>query len=486
MGRDRPAYRPERDLPAFPPFLHDRNALEALGSQEVLLASTWEFFVTLAARRPLLLAIDDLHWADPGSLDLLRFAARQVREHAILLAATYREDELTRRHSLYQLPPVLARETQALCLDLTWLDANAVDAIVAARHALEPAERERLAACLTERSGGNPFFVEELLHALETDRLLRHDGDRWILGDLRLAPVPRLIRQVIERRVEQLNDDARTVLAAAAVIGQHVPLDLWTQVADAGDVALDRAIEGALEAHLLKEDAAARRLRFTHALLREALYESVIPTRRRIWHSRVAETLERSSRPDPDAVAHHYAQAGDRRAVDWLIRAGERAERAYAWRTGAALELADRGSRAGEAGWLVFRVGRLMTLADHAQALACLEDAGRVAEETGDAVLAAYAMRDRGFHRCVTGDFRRGLAERLSQRPSRGRYLFGLTAREVDVLRLVAQGLTDVEVAERLFVSPRTVSTHLTSIYGKLGVSSRAAATRIAVERGIV
>lgn len=140
-------YSPTDDLPAFPSFLHGGAALAAVGSQEALFAQTWDFFATVAARRPLVLVLEDVHWADRKTLGLLRFLARQLPRHQVLLVATYRSDELTRRHPLYQLIPLLVRESQAARLDVRPLD-----------QAAQRADRERVSTAAGRRrpAGGLP------------------------------------------------------------------------------------------------------------------------------------------------------------------------------------------------------------------------------------------------------------------------------------------------------------------------------------------
>ena len=119
------------------------------------------------------------------------------------------------------------------------------------------------------------------------------------------------------------------------MIGQEVPLALWAEVADLDDEALLTIVERAVDAHLLEADPDGRRVRFVHALTREALYAGILPPRRRLWHRRVGEALVAGTRPDPDAVAYHFQAAGDPRAGEWLLAAGDRAQRAYAWLTAA-------------------------------------------------------------------------------------------------------------------------------------------------------
>ena len=166
-----------------------------------------------------------------------------------------------------------------------------------------------------------------------------------------------------------------------------------------------------------KPATTAPKVEFAHALVREVLYEGILPPRRRVWHRRVAEVdCGHCPRPDPDAVAYHFTQAGDPRAIDWLVRAGDRAFRAYAWLTArdrflAAVALLEGdAARAGERGWLLYRIGRLLRLGDPAQGVAYLAEAERVAQAVGDPLLAAYALADRGLLLCIAAEIEQGLA----------------------------------------------------------------------------
>ncbi|HET9014257.1 MAG TPA: ATP-binding protein, partial [Thermomicrobiaceae bacterium] len=162
-------YTPTSDLPPFPAFLHDGEALAAVGSQEALFAQTWDFFAAVATIRPVVLVLEDLHWVDQESLALLRFVARQVARHRVLLLATYRSDELTRRHSLYQQIPLLVREAGAARLDVRPLDEVATRGLITGRYDLPGSDVERLEAYLAEHAEGNPLYAGELLRTLEDD-----------------------------------------------------------------------------------------------------------------------------------------------------------------------------------------------------------------------------------------------------------------------------------------------------------------------------
>ncbi|HEX6737775.1 MAG TPA: AAA family ATPase, partial [Vicinamibacteria bacterium] len=383
-----------------------------------LFARARDALAALAGRQPLVLLLDDLHWADPASLDLLRVLARQVPAHPLLLVAAYRVDEITPRHLLFQLLPALVREAAAVRLDLRPLEQQDVRALVAARYPLPPADAARLVAYLLGHAEGNPFYTGELLRTLEEERLLRPgEPAGWALGDLARVRVPPLLRQVIAGRLARLGGAAERLLAVAAVLGQEVPLDLWLAVAGADEEALGDLLERAGEAHVLEEAPDGTAVRFAHALLREALYEGALPLRRRVWHRRAAEALLAAPAPDPDAVAYHLRQAGDPRAAEWLIRAGGRARRAHAWLTAAERYQAALALLGGGEAHARLRAELLIHLAgmghytDRPQALAHLDEAARLAAAAGDPALAACAAFERGLLRCLVGERRRGLAE---------------------------------------------------------------------------
>jgi DNA-binding CsgD family transcriptional regulator len=267
------------------------------------------------------------------------------------------------------------------------------------------------------RAEGNPFFAGELLRTLEEKQALLLRATGWALGDLGEVGVPPLLRQVIDARVDRLGEPPRTLLPVAAVIGPLVPLAVWQVVAETDEATLLAVVEGAEVAGLVVETPDGAQVRFAHALIREALYEGVIPARRRVWHRRIAEALLGQPDPDPNAVAYHLRAAGDARASEWLVRAGERARRAYAWFTAAerfeaALALLEEHSTAGsERGWLLYRLAVVRRYSDPHRSLACFDEARQLAERGGEQSLAAYALFEHGMVRCFTGEIEHGMRE---------------------------------------------------------------------------
>jgi DNA-binding CsgD family transcriptional regulator/tetratricopeptide (TPR) repeat protein len=389
----------------------------ALTGQDAILRRVRDYLAALAALQPVVLLLDDLHWADPASLDLLRVIGRGLADLPLLLLATYRAEEVGREHPLAALLPLLVREAHVVRLELRPLDAAAMGTLVAARYALADADRDRLVQYLVGRTEGNALFLSELLRTLEAEDVLHATGERWSLGNLAGVPVPTLLRQVIEGRLRRMAPETERLLAVAAVIGQEVPVSLWAAVAGTDEEGVLEAVEAAAGVRLVVDTPDGTGMRFAHALIREALYAGLPRAQRRGWHRRTGEALLETPQPDPDAVAHHFGRAGDPRAFAWLVRAGLRAWRAAAWLTAAsrfaaAAALPDEdGTHTRMRGWLHFCRGRLLIFADNAQALHALEAAEPLAVAVGDAALAAYIRIHRGQLHNFGGELRRGMAE---------------------------------------------------------------------------
>jgi DNA-binding CsgD family transcriptional regulator/tetratricopeptide (TPR) repeat protein len=394
------------------------------GNQGMLFSAVRDCLASIATGQPLVVVLEDLHWADSSSIDLFRQLGRQSMALPVLLIGTYRTEEVTRQHRLYATLPVLVREAQATRIDLRPLNDDMVRLLVKSRYPMPTADRSRLVNYLQARAEGNPFFLNELLRALEADGVLSrsasdadHQKDGWRLGTLGGTTVPELVRQVLDRRLDRVAERDRQLLALAAVIGQEVPLLLWSEAGRIGQEALLELVDRAVAAHVLETPRDGATVRFVHALVREALYEGVLPPRRRLWHGRVAEVLLAQQTPDPDTVAYHFRQAGDQRAGEWLVRAGERAQSAYAWLTAAELyeaalaQLEGNDAVAGERARLLLVLAQLRRYTAPEWGIAHLPEAERLARRAGDWALAAAAQFDRGHLRCMARDFEAGLTE---------------------------------------------------------------------------
>lgn len=459
-----PPYGPWRDPlatlartqpgPALPgALLGDPDGATIVG-QGAIFARMREALAARAVARPLALLLDDLHWADPASLDLLRFLARSIALLPILLLATFRTDDLPPHHPLAALLPAIVRESRAAQLDLRPLAEAEVCALLRARYALPPSDEGRLAAYLAGRAEGNPLYCGELLRSLEEAQILARLGESWRLGDLAGARLPFLLGQIIAGRVGRLGEAANAVLAAAATIGDEVPLALWLAAIGGDEAALLLAADLATGAGLLMTSPDGLHARFAHSLVREVLYQGLSTPRRRILHRRVAEALLERHEPDPDTVADHLRRAGDPRATEWLERAGARAQRAYAWRGAtdrfaAALALREeRGDGGDERGWPRLRLARLLRYADPRRGLAEVDRALRLAERGRHRALLAAARWQRGLLLCLAGTLGEGLDElaaghaALDALPAEAREYLGAVQARLGVALVMESGGT--------------------------------------------
>ncbi|MDT0304969.1 BTAD domain-containing putative transcriptional regulator [Streptomonospora wellingtoniae] len=288
--------------------------------------------VEAAARRaPVLLVADDLHRADEETLELLAGLAAHPGTRPVLVVGTYRSDAITPALTR-ALARLARREPLRLYLDgLSLRDTGRVVAGVAGR-----AADEATAAAIHRRSGGNPFYVRELA------RLYADQGARA------LDDIPPGVGDLIRHRLAGLDPAARRLVGRASVIGRDVDCDVLAAVAEDGADGggmLD-ALDSALQAGFLTEPG-PRRLRFSHVLVRDAVYTGLSGPRRARWHGAAARALERLRPGEAASLAHHFARAdipgADERAAAYAREAARRAEARFAphesarlWRAAAA------------------------------------------------------------------------------------------------------------------------------------------------------
>ncbi|HYF96094.1 MAG TPA: AAA family ATPase [Symbiobacteriaceae bacterium] len=269
----------------------------------------------LGARgRPLALVLEDIHWSDAASLDLLRHLAPRLAEWPVLAIATYRTDELSRTHPLWPLLPELLR-AGAVRMLLDRLTRSDVAELVA--RLLSPElQTPAVAQLVHARTAGLALFVREILEAAARTGEMPRAG----------APMPQTLQQAIDSKLDRLPQAAQAILEPAAVIGERFALDLLGAVTDVDEDSLTGALEIAIARGLVSaQDADGHRFAFAHALVREALLGRMIGSRRRRLHARIADTLARGRAPDVEELAFHLYRAGDPRAAEQLAVAGDRA-----------------------------------------------------------------------------------------------------------------------------------------------------------------
>lgn len=306
--------------------------------------------------QPLVIFLDDLHWIDQATLDLLHYLIRRLAGSAIWFLGAYRHEEVEIAHPLLQLRRALSRDGRVTLVQISPLTPAAIEQGLGAWTWLDATSASQLSAYLSRESEGNPFILSELLNDLVERDLLRWRAAEqcWQLADDWLAPhgrahVPFPVREVIVDRLARLPRDSQDLLRLAAVMGRAFDLPLLREAArpiaaDApGEAApmIEAHVEGWLARRLVRADRQSQGRRgqppldFTHDMIRSVVYETTDPIRRRSLHERVATALERLY-PDHTAdlcerLAYHYEEAGlTAAALRYLPLAAAKAVSVYA------------------------------------------------------------------------------------------------------------------------------------------------------------
>ena len=293
-------------------------------------------------QQPIVLVLDDLQWADAGSLELLRHLITSDQPMAVLVLGTFRDTELSHFHPLLQTLAVLQRQVKVTRLELTGLDNTAVEALMEAMagYALDEVGVD-LARAVHRETDGNPFFATEVLrHLSETGAIHQDSASRGeVIDEIEDVGLPGSVKEVIGARIGRLGVVAGRMLSTAAVIGRDFDLDLLARAADVPEDDLLDLLDTAVAAALVREGRGrAGQYTFAHALIRRSLYEGLGPTRRARVHRRVGEALEQlrgsSAEPRVGELAHHWfygRQPGDQtKALDYSRQAADAALEALA------------------------------------------------------------------------------------------------------------------------------------------------------------
>jgi class 3 adenylate cyclase len=295
-----------------------------------LFAAVGDLLTELGQDAPVVLFLDDLHWADAGTVSLLRSLATSTDPARLLVLGTLRSDELAPDHPMARALAAFRRVAGTSRVQLEGLErSDIVDLLARWTGDGGGDAAERLADDLFEETGGNAFFVTEVVRHLDgTGQLPGPTSAPRVGGTL----VPDSIREVLAERVARLGSVADDVLAAAAVIGSEFTLSMVGAVTGTDDTKVLGLLEAAMASALVREVALSPgRFAFTHALVQHAILASLGPTRTAALHRRVAELLE--TEPGDDlpvaALAHHWLQATQvsdaSRARDWAEQAGDAA-----------------------------------------------------------------------------------------------------------------------------------------------------------------
>ncbi len=346
---------------------------------------------------PLLLAIEDLHLSDEASLGLLRYLARNLSRSAVQLCATYRTEEAP--ESLHRFRRSLEEEDLSLSIHLQPLSQQDVsDMVDFLCPGVEASSQFR--GLLYQKTNGNPFFVVELVRLMQKADITG--------TDIEITCVPQSVQAVLERRIGGLDPAAREILSCGALVGEEFEFDVLRRVIHRPEMEVMEAVEVGARAHIVRESTRGEeeRYRFVHGLVADALYSGIGKTRRRLWHNRVGEALERvyaGGLEELNGRLTHHFELGQNweKAYDYALVSAKQAKETYANQE--AIKLYEK-------------------------ARAMLPKVRRDAEEQGTAIAQGLGEIYR-----VTGDLEKALEEfRLAEESARSR---GDQRNESEVLR---------------------------------------------------
>ena len=365
-----PLLAPVLDIP-LPPGRAASLAPEEMRRRQLASIASW---VMAGARaQPVILAFEDLQWADPTSIDVLGSLAERGGQSRLFLVATSRPEfrpswGMRSHHGVISLAPLDRAQVRQMVGEIASHQALSKD----------------LVEWVSERAGGVPLFVEEVT------RLLLERGE---VGGLQA--IPPTLQQLLAARLDRLGV-AREAAQIGSVLGRSFSHALLQAVADLDEAGLQSSLERLAEADIMFVDGVAPQAnyRFKHALIQDAAYDSLLRSRRQALHRRAAEVLRAGASPEPEAIAHHFTQAGlDGLAIEWWGKAGDQAFRRSAFQEavahlGKAIEMADKADAAvpqQEVGDAALSTQRLKLHTDYGHAAMWLKGFG------ADEMSAAYA-----------------------------------------------------------------------------------------------
>ncbi|MBU1076385.1 MAG: SpoIIE family protein phosphatase [Spirochaetes bacterium] len=284
------------------------------------------------------LYIDDLQWADEGSLRLLEEAVGAMGKSNLLLLGTYRDNEVGDRHSLNRMIDLSRKKKYSIeQISLDPLVFNRLNKMIAGVLGEKETHAAELSRYVLEKSGGNPFFAISILRELVEDKGLNWKEGYWEPDweKIRKIPVSANMIDIILRRIEDLTEAQVEILYLSSVIGREFEIDLLYPLVEMDKEDVVKLVDEAISMQLIQESIEKGKKIFVHDKIRDAFYHKIVSKKRKDLHFKIAMAIEEMNRNNIDEVifdlAHHYTQAGDRvKSLEYVIPSAEKAKSNYA------------------------------------------------------------------------------------------------------------------------------------------------------------
>jgi len=300
-----------------------------------LFKAVTQFFANASREAPLVLFLDNLQWADLSTMQLLHYLGRSLKLERLAIVGAYRDFELKEREALSRCLLDMNRERLFQALPLKRLKSSEVGVMV--RQTFGDKVPSKLARLVHEKSGGNPFFVEEVLRSLAEERMVQPGEKGWVVPDVSRIRIPDTVKAVVTQRLQRLDEACQRTLSLAAVVGREFDFQVLKEITGLEEDQLVNHLDECLRNGLIQE----RRVptgeiyAFTDNQVRDVLFEGVSTVRRRRYHLQIGQILEKlhvkNLEEHADELAHHFREGrDDAKALKYFLKAGDRAMKVYA------------------------------------------------------------------------------------------------------------------------------------------------------------
>ncbi|UCE37656.1 MAG: tetratricopeptide repeat protein [Thermoplasmata archaeon] len=299
-----------------------------------------QLIIEASEKDPILLILEDIHWADISSLQLLQYIARNTIESRVFICVTYRPEELDdigdkKVHPLREMILRMSRHKMFTSIELESLKPSEVSEMMISIFKMPELQSEFVDRIYRETEG-NPFYIEEVLHSFQDEGIINYQDGAWKVKEVSETAIPSTIKDLITLRMDRLDDSSINVIKYASVIGQGFNFNVLSQNIEINEESLITTLERLEDKKLIQVDIEDDELyRFNHAKIREVVYDTLSRHRKRLLHQRVAKSIEDLNKNNLEDVlyqlAHHYSNTRDyKKALDYSTSAGEKSSSEFA------------------------------------------------------------------------------------------------------------------------------------------------------------
>ncbi|MFO7792447.1 MAG: tetratricopeptide repeat protein [Candidatus Saliniplasma sp.] len=295
---------------------------------------TTNFLKNLSESRPMVLVLDDLQWADKGTLNLLNYMSDRLRGDPVLIIGTYRPGDVPDNHPLTEIMRMMSRKKLYGKIELKPLDKGEIKDIVSRLTDIDKIP-ENFVESMKEKTNGNPLFIKESVKQMVKKEIIDVNEGEFPTGS-DIVLIPDIVQDVIEKRVFELDEETREILQLGSVIGKEIPFDLLVNASGKNNLELLEKIDYLLENNIWQEHPREEVFSFSHDLFVDIVYQGLGKwLEQKQLHLKIAETIETVYEEDLDnkfsTLGHHYRNAEEYgKAFDYIIKAAEKAENVYA------------------------------------------------------------------------------------------------------------------------------------------------------------